>query len=301
MTEKIQSSTSQEAVASVASSTDRLVRPARALIGWIPESRALLLLNSNDATAQSTDAQRALAAAARRHVESRPIAGDQADLIEELPAGVLDDHVAGLRSGAAASYFAEGWRVASVDLARVYAFQPTVFTDSASERSAGVDPEDLTQLAGVTLPTEWSLEQHAQLDESRNQWLLVSRNPNLRIVGHFAGIIQPGQPPAFGFLATIMPSFLQVAGYQGRYYLRDGYHRSIGLLSIGVRRVPAFVRDLESIEALVPTGMLPQEAFMGPRPPTLADYADDMVATTVELPASQKMIVVQALELTPQG
>jgi hypothetical protein len=33
----------------------------------------------------------------------------------------------------------------------------------------------------------------------------------------------------------------------------------------------------------------------------LADYGDDTVATTVSLPASQKMIVVQALELTPQG
>lgn len=120
-------------------------------------------------------------------------------------------------------------------------------------------------------------------------------------MGHFAGAIQEGGPPAFGFFATISPSFLQVAGYQGRYYLRDGYHRSIGLLGIGVRRVPAFVRDLDSIQALVPAGMLAQEAFMGPRPPTLADYSDDTVAATVALPASQKMIVVQALELSPQG
>jgi hypothetical protein len=211
MVDPLQSSSSQDAVAAFASSSDRLVRPARALIGWIPEPRALLLLNSSDATAPVTDAQRDLVAAARAAVEARPPAGNQAGLIEEVLPGTLDEHTERLRSGAGAAYFAEGWRVALVDLAMVYAFQPTVFTDSAAERSAGVNTQDLNQLAGVTLPTEWTLEQQAQLDETRNQWLLVSRNPNLRIVGHFAGAIQQGGPPAFGFFATITPSFLQVA------------------------------------------------------------------------------------------
>ncbi len=294
--------TSQEAVGAVGGATDRLLRPARLLLGWLPEERALLNLNSNDVSRTPTEEQRARYLAAVEAVQRRPPGLDQTGVVEDLPPGVLDEHVARLASStAAAPFFTEGWRVASVDLARVAAFQPAVFTDSSAERAAGIDPGNLAELAGVTLPTEWQFEQQAQLDEARHQWLLVSRNPNLRIVGHYAGNPQPGSPPLFGFFATIVASFVNIARYHGRYFLRDGYHRSIGLLAVGARRVPAFVRDIDSIQALVPSGMLPQEAFLGERPPTLTDYTDDVVSAAVQLPASQKMIVVQALELSPQG
>jgi hypothetical protein len=45
--------------------------------------------------------------------------------------------------------------------------------------------------------------------------------------------------------------------------------------------------------------MLPQSAYLGPRPPLLADYRDDRMAASVRLPARQKMIVIQAPELAP--
>jgi hypothetical protein len=93
-----------------------------------------------------------------------------------------------------------------------------------------------------------------------------------------------------------------VAGYQGRYYLKDGYHRALGLLPRGISTVPAFVKDIAVYEELgVPAGMLHQDAFLGPRPPTLPDFWDGAVSAQVRLPAVQKRIVVQALEITPVG
>jgi hypothetical protein len=91
--------------------------------------------------------------------------------------------------------------------------------------------------------------------------------------------------------------------YRGRYYMRDGYHRAFGLLSRGISVVPAFVRDIGAFEELVPDPrtMLPQDSYLGQRPPVLADYLDDAVASAVRLPAIRKMIIVQALELTPAG
>jgi hypothetical protein len=47
--------------------------------------------------------------------------------------------------------------------------------------------------------------------------------------------------------------------------------------------------------------MLPQSAWLGQRPPLLRDYHDDRVAESVRLPAQRKMVIVQALELSPQG
>jgi hypothetical protein len=49
----------------------------------------------------------------------------------------------------------------------------------------------------------------------------------------------------------------------------------------------------------VPNGMLPHDAFLGDRPPYLPDFSDDDVATDVKVPASDKLVMVQALELNP--
>ena len=196
--------------------------------------------------------------------------------------------------------FADGWDVHLVDLARVCSFQPNVFVDSAEERTAGASPHDMAGVAEITVPTRWATELPSQFDEARQQWLLVSRNPNLRVIGHFGGpIAGPGSPVGFGFLVAITPSFVNVGLYQGRYFLHDGYHRALGLLSRGIRQIPAFVKAYSAINDLVPPGMLPQEAFLGSRPPTLPDFLDDQVAAQIELPASQKMVIVHAMELQP--
>jgi hypothetical protein len=67
--------------------------------------------------------------------------------------------------------------------------------------------------------------------------------------------------------------------------------------------LPAFVRDMEAFEEVVPDPrvMLPQDAYQGPRPPPLADYLDDTVSASVRTPTMRKMVLIQALELTPIG
>ena len=54
--------------------------------------------------------------------------------------------------------------------------------------------------------------------------MISSANPNLRIVGNWAGQVQPGVI-GMGFAVAISTSFVQVARVQNRYVLRDGYHR----------------------------------------------------------------------------
>src|SRR5437016_1945530 len=86
-------------------------------------------------------------------------------------------------------------------------------------------------------------------------------------------------------------------------YLRDSYHRAFGLLSLGITHVPAFVRDITTFEELVadPRTMLPQDSYQGQRPPVLTDYLDETVSAAGQLPVVHKMIIIQALELTPIG
>jgi len=187
------------------------------------------------------------------------------------------------------------------DLRKICAVQPHVFTDHAEERTAtsrGDEPESLAQ---ISLPLSAEAALPAQYDQVRQTWIIAGPNPNLRIVGNFGGPVQPGVI-GFGFVVSILQSFIQVARVNGRCILRDGHHRAIGFLKRGIETVPVITRDYGEFEELgIGPGLLPTAAYLGPRPPLLVDYFDDVVSADVSLPAFQRMIVIHGLELTPMG
>jgi hypothetical protein len=105
--------------------------------------------------------------------------------------------------------------------------------------------------------------------------------------------------PGLGFQYGLPASFMQVAEYNGRFFLRDGYHRAFGFLAHGQRRVPVFWRRLSTLEQMgMPKGMLPHDAVFGERPPTLLDYQDDKVSGSCTRPSQVKLLVIHALETT---
>jgi hypothetical protein len=254
-------------------------------------------LNRHDISPSDVALNRA--AAAREAVAARPAGVKQEGIIASALSD-LDNHISVLKQHpAAAAYFAEGWQVAIADLRRVCAFQPSVFIDRAVERVRGADPHDMRSLAAVSLPIPEPSTLPVQFDEASNVWLFSAPNPNLRIMGRFGGQVQPGVV-AFGFIVAVAPSFLQVVNFQGRLFLRDGYHRAVGFLQRGISAVPVFTREFGNLESLnLPAGALPQAACFGDRPPSLSDYLDDTVSVEVQLPALQKMVVIQGLEVTP--
>lgn len=286
---------------------------ARVLLGWLPQEHGESLL-ANQAEGELSETQRARVSEARDAVAARPAGIDQAGLVSPLP-GELADHVARLgETPAGARMRAEGWEIAMVDLSRVVAVAPSVFTDTAAERAASLDPGDLRAVAGLTLPVSHPRPVgelspgddvtpiQGQYHYLKQTYTIISPNLNLTVAGNFdaPGNIdarQPGGLLGFGFNVTVPPSFVQVARFQGRYVLRDGYHRSFGLLSRGITRVPAYVRDFATAEELVPAGTLPRSAWLGNRPPLLRDYHDDLVAEPVLLPVPHRMIVIHAVEL----
>ncbi len=269
-------------------------RPARVLLGWMhPETAHLVSGRTDDAVLVEQDRTRI--EVARRVVASRSVGVDQQGLVE-LPPPELDSHVAALRLTPAAAFFSEGWEVAVVDLARVCAFQPFVHTEDALERTSMVT--NLITAAMITLPLPKANENlPVTYDQNQKTLTVVSQNPNLRVTEVFCGPVN-GQP-LLGFHVQIVSSFLQVAQYQERYYLRDGYHRAYGLLRRGVRRVPAFVRRVATFEQLgIQPGMLPHDAVFGERPPILQDFLDDEVSGECIRPVQVKALAITALELS---
>ncbi len=280
---------------------DRLAqiqRPARALLGWMEEGQAVLF-QAGQRTDRSTPEYVERAELARAAVAARRPGVDQEELLSEAPMD-LRDHIEALRQPAAA-FFNEGWSVAIVDLRKVCGVQTHVFTDHTEQRTAVADANDLRSLAAISLPLPVQAELPAQFDQVRQAWILSAANPNLRIVGNWLGPLNQGAV-GLGFAVSLTPSYLQVARFQNRFLLRDGYHRAYGLLRRGIFLVPSFFRDFGPFQDLgLPPGMLPQSAYLGDRPPLLTDYLDDAVSADVMLPAFQKMIVIHGMELTPIG
>lgn len=276
-------------------------RAGRALIGWMAPDAAALTLNGRTAVGTPSIEQLARARAARDAVEARPPGVDQTGLTTDAPPEVVQ-HVADLRGQPhALPFFAEGWDVCLVDLTRVCAAQSHVTTDGIDARVSGADPDDMGALAAITLPMAAPVALPAQHDPVQKAWIICSQNPNLRVGQPFSGEVAPGAA-GFGFGVSLSPSCVQVASLGGRYFLRDGYHRSVGFLRRGISVVPAFVRNFASIEELgLPAGLLTQDAYLGERPPVLPDFLDDDVASDVSVPATRKMILVQAIEINPMA
>jgi len=275
-------------------STNKLA--GRALIGWLaPEDGALWLAGRQIGHPNREEFIRRTVKA-RTAVEGRSPGVDQTDLLQ-APPSELAAHVAQLKQNAAsAGLFKDGFEVAVVDLHKVCALQPVVYTGNAMNRMLGVDPNSLVSIASVTVPIPGPQNMPVQFDSTKNAWIFSAPNPNLRILGHFSLEVQPGVP-GFGFVVSIPQSYLQVASLRGRYFLRDGYHRAFGLLAIGVRWAPCMVREFARIEDLtLPPGLLPQDAYLGDKPPFLSDYANDEVAAPVEVGTTHKMIVIPGLE-----
>jgi hypothetical protein len=288
--------------------TRQVRRPARALIGWMrPEvAHAFLLAGSAERNAAAI----AAAEQARRAVAARSAGIDQDGLITPAPPG-LAKHIRDLQgSPAAQPYHAEGWRVALVDLTRVVACQPFAVSDQATDRVAAIDPDDMAAVAALTLPTTPGEPVTARFDPLQQAWIVVSANGNLRITGPAGPPLQttgeaqvPPSGAVIGFGVVSALSFMQVACLRGRHFLRDGYHRALGLLDRNITIVPAFVRDITAFEEMFPDPrtLLPQDAYLGSRPPLLPDMLDNTVSASVQVPAVQKMIVISGMQFPLAG
>jgi hypothetical protein len=253
-------------------------------------------MTSRRADLQPSGEQVASVEKARAEVVARDAGIDQTDIIREIPDGLTAYAAALANEPGAAGQFQSGATVAEVDLSRVCAVQPVVHTDHAEERTASATEQDVLSIARISLPLGVASQLPGGFDNAQKAWVIPAANPNLRITGAWSGPVDGML--VFGFQIGMLSSFVSVARYRDRYVLTDGYHRAFGFLRRGINRVPAFVRDVQSFEALgLPTtGMLPQDAYLGERPPLLSDYLDETVAADVRIPAVQKMIVVAGME-----
>jgi len=271
-----------------------LMAAGRALLGWLPDEAAHRLLCSGRRDLSLSIAAEARLAAAWDGV-SRRRPPDPVGVVTPSPPELAAHRVALRQVAPAVSD--PSYELSMVDLSRVCALAEAVIVECAVARSASA--RDLVGLADLTLPVTVPSTLQPSFDEELSAWVVVSDNPNLRLVGSFSPPAD-GAPPgamAMGFLVRAEPSRMTVAHFEGRYFLEDGYHRAIGLLSRGIATVPALVHDVDGPEWLSVRGMLPEECWCGPHPPLLPDYVDDAVSVDVWIPRPQKILIIRGFEV----
>jgi hypothetical protein len=283
-------------------------RSARVLLGWLPPKDAVgQLLGRNPAPQDDLTSVNQLIASTRSAVARRaataisdPVVGGDKSLL----GGVAT------RPEVHAVFADVAWRVEWVDLTRVLSVQKMITTDGLDLRVADA-ADDLAALVELCLPAAQPVPPLGAFgDPDGHGFALSSLNPNLRVIGSNIGeglvSASPQVPPqkvqAFTFFVSMGHSYLQVAQYQGRSFLRDGYHRAAGLLRAGVSRVPAIVFDAPSFQYIAPTpALFDHEVAFSDRAPRLADFWDDSVSADALQPAVRKVVHIRAEEFVVQG
>ena len=273
-------------------------RKARTLIGWLSEQEGALCIAGRQMTQEPDPEHIARCREARAAVERRPEGLVQDNIFQPLPEA-LAAHVASLQATPrTAQILAEAGEPRMVDLRVVCAAQPTILAEEAANRVRDLVATDIPGIAALTLPLYSPTTMPVAFNEHKNAWIFSSPNPNLRVAGRFTAEANGGVN-VFGFAVEVGLSYLQVAGFNGRYFLRDGYHRAFGLLSAGIHFAPALVKDYSAFEEIqMPQGLLPPPTYLGLRPPLLVDYLDPAVATDTHVPVTTKMVVIQAIDLS---
>lgn len=193
------------------------------------------------------------------------------------------------------------WRVEMVDLMRIQAVQKFVYADELLPETSA---PSLEELVSICMPTgQPSPPMAMAMAPDGDGFTVTSPSPNMRVIAAqtypslaaAAPHLPPRQVQAVTFLLGTPSSYVQVAQFQGRYFLRDGNHRAAGFLRAGITQVPAVVIESPTFQHVAPLpGMFDCETVISGQPPLVADLWDSTVAADGWQPRMQKGVCLSA-------
>ncbi len=280
----------------------------RALIGWLSDDEAIaLLLGRTPTPADDLVPFRERFAAKRRAVSGRSVFEPRDPILEAEDQASLDRIAA--RPEVQATFANMNWQVAMVDLDAVLSLQKIIRLTGLDERLNPVIATSANLLEFCLPSAQPAIPGRVFTDGDRKGMTISSLNPNLRVVETQPVQVEaqaaPGAPavPMQGLMVIVHlgTSYLQVARYNGRCFLRDGYHRAAGLVRAEIMAVPCIFIEAHSWVEVAPTpGLLTYETMFGERPPRLSDFWDPEVSEEVVRPAVRKVIRVRGDEFVVQ-
>lgn len=285
-------------------------RSIRCLIAWMTEVEAVsILLGHLPAMGEDTLPQRKIWETARNANNARQPFRDPTPTLESLPDELRERGAEfSQRSDVIATFQSMEWSVGMADLTKVLSYQRVVVEERVMERVDDVvRKDDLQSIFSFCLPDPVGpAALQGSMDADQKGITFSSLNPNLRVAGLGGSeldlVTAPGYPPVkqhfIGFAINFGAPFVQIAEYNGRWFVRDGYHRCFGLLRRGVTKIPCvFVRPRSFAElgAAAPA-FFPYDVLFGERPPFIRDFLDDSVSVGARQAAQRKVVRIRAEE-----
>lgn len=163
-----------------------------------------------------------------------------------------------------------------VEVDPLLAFQFYISLDHVPQISAEPTLEEMLHLCLPTDVKDASLNANSP---SRDVVVLSSRDLNIRLYRKPRLVPDP-QQKLLGFLGLFVgigSPLVQVAKFEGRYYLKNGYHRVYALRKAGAVYIPCILLDAKS-EAdigLTEPGYLPMSVLKSNNPPTIGHFTND--------------------------
>jgi len=286
-------------------------RRARTLLGWLERDEAVRLLIGHEPIPEDdrtqadtlyTQQKKAVASLQQRHIRESVVESATAawGLEERTHDPALYAALAGL-----------DWSLQVVDLRRVVAHQKTVMTDGLDGQIISIEKKDRKRILELCLPSEQPYPPSNLLrDADQKGFTVSSHSPNLRVSGSQAKIVQiapaegmhPSPVLAVTFFLSMGANYIKVVNYNGRDFLREGYHRTTALLRLGIHEVPCVYIKAQSLDELGNGRVtsLRSEILLGEHPPLLTDFWDDDVSATIDQPILHRAVRVTAEEFDVQ-
>jgi hypothetical protein len=182
------------------------------------------------------------------------------------------------------------WSLGVIDLRFLIAFQRRIAFGPSLPSGVAPTACDWPALINVSFPAPQFPNYEAICTSDAKTLIFRSSNPNLTLRRtddpHSPLTIHAGSP------------FLEVANYQGRWFLRDGYHRAYGLLRANIFKLPALIihaRNLEELGATRPW-FFTEETLLSATPPRVIDFLDDALVIEYNRPLLIKTLRVSIQE-----
>lgn len=162
-------------------------------------------------------------------------------------------------------------QILMVEINPLLGFQFHVDADRSEHHCGGFSsPPTIDELLATCLPLAHANEP-CQITQQAQSLILRSPSLNVRVtaqgmLGNFIGI-------AFGVNLPLV----HVVGYNGRYYLHNGFHRVYGAGRAGATHIPCILRDVASAEEAgvqAGGGTFGLPLLESANPPTLAHYTE---------------------------
>jgi hypothetical protein len=193
------------------------------------------------------------------------------------------------------------WDFKEVEIDGLISIQKQVNVDVADEIVGSLKgPEDFAGAIKHALLTELP-SPNIMLGRDENGFLVTSRNLNLGVTGFGLGGQENPTTKESIQAASIqfgcLLSYVRVVHFQGRYYLRDGYHRVFGLRQKGFTYTPCILMQGGSASDIgISPGLFSLEIVLSPNPPLVRDFSEN--ATEVQAPRLTKVLRVKIEPLT---